>query len=209
MSTGLRLLKQAAISIVFGILVDLGLSIFLRFVLQWDSVDIGTFPQSMGTIACLTSLGVQFALPAGRPTVTVAKAERELALASPPPAGLAVVYVSRTGFIGKAMGLNVVLDGLVVAFLRTPRFTRLTVVPGQHVLTIQASTKEVIKRAASPFEFTVAAGETAVLSFTARVKGEIPVVREPDPASALRKLAGVPMVAPDPDTANMPISMPS
>ena len=48
------------------------------------------------------------------------------------PAGRARVYVLRTGFAGKAAGMNITIDGAVVAQLKSPRFTVIDVAPGAH-----------------------------------------------------------------------------
>jgi len=48
------------------------------------------------------------------------------------PAGRARVYVLRTGFLGKAVGMDITMDGHVVAQLKSPRFTVIDVAPGAH-----------------------------------------------------------------------------
>ncbi len=56
------------------------------------------------------------------------------ALAMRPPAGEALIYVYREGFVGMAAGMNVTLDGRPVAQLKSPRFTCLAIAPGAHLL---------------------------------------------------------------------------
>ena len=48
--------------------------------------------------------------------------------------GRAALYLVRTGFIAKLAGLNVELDGKTVAQLKSPRFARLDIRPGQHLI---------------------------------------------------------------------------
>jgi len=62
-------------------------------------------------------------------------AERDAALAFRPPEGKALLVVYREGFIGMAAGLNVMLDGKLVAQLKSPRFVVAPVDPGRHELT--------------------------------------------------------------------------
>jgi hypothetical protein len=55
-----------------------------------------------------------------------------LTFASEP--GKAALYVLRTQFVGKAVGVNVVIDGREVAQIKSPRFTRVLLTPGAHRL---------------------------------------------------------------------------
>lgn len=48
--------------------------------------------------------------------------------------GRAALYLVRTGFMAKLAGLNVEIDGKTVAQLKSPRFTRLDIRPGQHLI---------------------------------------------------------------------------
>jgi hypothetical protein len=60
---------------------------------------------------------------------------RAQALALTPEPGKAVLYVVRTQFLGKAVGVNVQVDGVEVAQIKSPRFTRILLKPGPHRLT--------------------------------------------------------------------------
>jgi hypothetical protein len=65
--------------------------------------------------------------------VTEATAQQRLeALAFTPVAGKAVLYVFRNQFVGRAVGINVMIDGREVAQLKSPRFTRIVLTPGAH-----------------------------------------------------------------------------
>lgn len=59
-------------------------------------------------------------------------AQRMEALAFAPVAGKAVLYVFRNQFVGRAVGINVLIDGRDVAQLKSPRFTRIVLTPGAH-----------------------------------------------------------------------------
>jgi hypothetical protein len=48
------------------------------------------------------------------------------------PDGRARVYILRTGILGKAVGMDITMDGLAVAQLKSPRFTVVDVAPGAH-----------------------------------------------------------------------------
>lgn len=57
---------------------------------------------------------------------------RATALTFAPTPDKATLYVLRTQFIGKAVGVNVVIDGREVAQIKSPRFTRILLTPGAH-----------------------------------------------------------------------------
>jgi len=59
-------------------------------------------------------------------------AQREEALRFAPAPGKAALYVFRNQFVGRAVGLNVLIDGREVAQLKSPRFTRILLTPGAH-----------------------------------------------------------------------------
>lgn len=57
---------------------------------------------------------------------------KALEFAAPP--GAAALYLYRTGFVGKAAGMNIEVSGRPVAQLKSPRFTRVEVAPGTHLV---------------------------------------------------------------------------
>jgi len=58
--------------------------------------------------------------------------QRAEALKFAPVAGKTVLYVFRNQFVGRAVGINILIDGREVAQIKSPRFTRITVNPGAH-----------------------------------------------------------------------------
>ena len=58
--------------------------------------------------------------------------QRDEALKFAPVVGKAVLYVFRNQFVGRAVGVNVLIDGREVAQLKSPRFTRVLLTPGSH-----------------------------------------------------------------------------
>ena len=58
--------------------------------------------------------------------------QRTEALTFEPIAGKAALYVFRNQFVGRAVGVNVLIDGREVAQLKSPRFTRILLTPGAH-----------------------------------------------------------------------------
>lgn len=58
--------------------------------------------------------------------------QRDEALRFAPAAGKAALYVFRNQFVGRAVGINVLIDGREAAQLKSPRFTRIWLTPGTH-----------------------------------------------------------------------------
>lgn len=58
--------------------------------------------------------------------------QRDEALQFTPVAGKAALYVFRNQFVGRAVGINVLIDGREAAQLKSPRFTRIWLTPGTH-----------------------------------------------------------------------------
>jgi hypothetical protein len=58
--------------------------------------------------------------------------QRAEALQFAPVADKAVLYVFRNQFVGRAVGVNVLIDGREVAQIKSPRFIRVVLTPGPH-----------------------------------------------------------------------------
>lgn len=87
---------------------------------------------------------------------------RARALAFSPEPQKAALYILRKQWVGRAVGVNVVIDGREVVQLKSPRFTRLVLRPGSH--TIAGYTGTAQKPAdGSAVQFTAAAGQITVM----------------------------------------------
>lgn len=60
--------------------------------------------------------------------------QHEQAMSLTPPPGQALVYIVRRGFVAKAAGMTVSLDGVPCAHLKAPQFTCFVAAPGTHQL---------------------------------------------------------------------------
>jgi len=85
------------------------------------------------------------------------------AMAFAAPTGQARVYVLRTGFAGKAAGMNVLLDGVPVAQLKSPRFTVVDMTPGAHEFRAHFSGGAGTQNRECSVKVDVAAGSITVL----------------------------------------------
>ena len=121
-------------------------------------------------------------------------------LASPVPPGMArlIVYRSNTfmkeGFMGRTLGIDLTLDGTSLTQLTNPRFTLIDIAPGAHTLGAGPGPKR------SEQTITAAVGETLIFQLTlpkGSMGGVFGLLREPDNAQAMGKLAAIPMIMPD------------
>jgi hypothetical protein len=115
--------------IVYGLALLAGLAIY--FVLR--SL-LGSEFMMIIALICLVVGGVIVFrnLQTNRKTADAAPEQRAEALAFAPVADKAALYVFRNQFVGRAVGVNVLIDGHEVAQLKSPRFTRLLLTPGAH-----------------------------------------------------------------------------
>ncbi len=150
--------------------------------------------------AFFAGAGVWFALESqanNRQVKTASDQERTNALASSSPEGMALLYIYREGFMGKRLGFDVLLDGQPAAQIKSPRFVRLIVIPGEHSLTVGTKGLAASQNKAASTSLVVNASETII--FRAHVQRGmaqncIMLERELDVSAALGKLALIPMV---------------
>ena len=139
-------------------------------------------------------------LSGNRAVSSVTSAERARLLAEPPPPGQALIYVYREGFVGRAVGYDVVLDFVRVAQLKSPRCTRVVVSPGDHTLAANPPGFAGTQSKAGSIAFTIQPGETIVFALKLRVgmvQGAVELLRELDARTAVARLATITMVTPE------------
>lgn len=154
-----------------------------------------TMPTVMGVI---TFFGLQMRAGNHKESKVDAGA-RQAALSAVVPPGQVLLYVYREGFAGKAVGWNVALDGAELVQLKSPRFTRIVIQPGNHVLGVRVG-GGFAGAQFKPGELAFEAHPGEVLVFAMKAKmgalaSTISFVREPDPVAALQKLEKIQMVA--------------
>ncbi len=88
--------------------------------------------------------------------------QRIEALAFRPVGEKAVLYVFRNQFVGRAVGVNVLIDGSEVAQIKSPRFTRLLLTPGAHRIAGYTGTNKA-PGAHEGLAFTANAGDVLVV----------------------------------------------
>lgn len=126
--------------------------------------------------------------------------ERDQALAFAPPSGQGLLVVYREGFVGKAAGLNISVDGTVRAQLKSPRFVCLPLAPGSHEVTAAFGALAGAQNNAGALSFGLAAGQAVVVRATLSMgllKNTVNLERIDDIDGVRRRLGGFTMVKPE------------
>jgi hypothetical protein len=136
-------------------------------------------------------------LAGNRKVANASGAERDQALSLTPPAGHGQILVYREGFVGKAAGLNVTVDGVIRAQLKSPRFVVLPVTPGSHRVGAGFGGLAGAQNKEGDETVAVAAGQTVVMRATlsmGMLKNTVKLERIDDHEGVQRRLRGITMV---------------
>ncbi len=96
--------------------------------------------------------------------------QRGVALQFAPPADKAALYIFRNQFVGRAVGINVLINGREVAQLKSPRFTRILLTPGAHRIAGYTGTN---KKPADSEGFAIIANAGDVLVLKTEVEAQM------------------------------------
>ena len=88
----------------------------------------------VGTALGVVTMAIVGALSGNKALVLAGSAEDQRAKAFQPDPQLGVVYVFRDAFVGKLVGIDLLVDGAPQAQLRGKTFVRLALAPGSHQL---------------------------------------------------------------------------
>jgi hypothetical protein len=191
-----RILKNGLIAFAVAFVIAVG----LEFLNVWTDPDSSSVSPLIPTVIAIVVFCALQMLSGNRKEVRVDDASRQSSLRAAVPAGQALLYIYREGFVGRLVGWNVSLDGTALAQLRSPRFTQTTLSPGAHTLTV--SLGGIAGKQNKPAEAGFEAQPGEVIMFAMKSKmgalnNTLFFVREPDARAALQKLAKMPMVAPE------------
>jgi hypothetical protein len=135
----------------------------------------------------------------GNRKVQVADAgQRAQALSFAPAEGQALIYFIRTGFAGKAAGMNVSVDGQARAQIKSPQFTCIEVTPGEHLIEAALGGGAGAQNRPQSIAVTVQAGEAVALLLTLKmgaIKGSVSIENIPT-GQAKGLIANMKMVVP-------------
>jgi hypothetical protein len=139
-------------------------------------------------------------LAGNRKVATADEGAKAAALTFTPPAGLASIYVYRDSFIGKAAGMNLSVDDQVVAQLTSPRFTCISVPPGEHKVSAAFGGLAGPQNKGVEVMVTAAAGAAYVFKMSismGMLQNTIELKAMPDLAAAKTALSRMKMTVPD------------
>lgn len=127
-------------------------------------------------------------------------AERAAVLNAPPPEGKVLLVVYREGFVGMAAGLNISVDGVVRAQLKSPRFTVFTLEPGRHEVNAGFGGLAGAQNNQGAYAFDARTGQVVAVRATlsmGALKNTVRLEEMPDIEAVRAKLANVKMVKPE------------
>lgn len=191
---------------VRNLLAGSAVTLFLDALLYWRGHMPGHQP-APGLLQILPGFGFGYVtylllgISSGNRKVTNASGDvRQAALTDPPPPGYGQVFVYRKAFVGRAIGFDLLVDSVPVAQLKSPRFTRLLVPTGEHVLSATRPVVGSAQRTAGAQSFSLAAGESAIFKLDDAGLGgtTLPITRQADAAAAMARFRTMTMVLPDP-----------
>jgi len=157
-------------------------------------------PVIIGAVAGSFTAYILANLSGNRVQPAATAAQKAEALDADPPAGKAFLYLYREGFVAKLAGLNVTVDGRVVAQLKSPGFTSITIEPGSH--TVSAAFGGLAGPQNNSSQVTVQASPGAVVALRMTVKmgalkNSIHIAPQADLGAVKQTLAGMTMTQPD------------
>jgi hypothetical protein len=163
------------------------------------------FPDGPAAAAYGLGTGIFFAyilanLAGNRKEVLANSDQRREALQFQPPPGKAQLVVCRDGFVGRLAGLNLAVDGRPFGQIKSPRFTSVTLAPGQHTLTCAFGGLAGPQSRAGSYAFEAMPGRATVVKIGAQmglVQGSFQFTPMDDLAAAKAKLDYVPMIPAD------------
>ena len=146
------------------------------------------------------SIAMAMMSTSGNRAVKGASAEaRKAAVAMSPAPAEAMIVLFREGFMGKAFGIDIALDGQVKAQLKSGRFTALTIAPGHYRLTCILTGSANAASKPGEVSFEIGSGEAAAFRISLAMKmttSDVVLTRVTDLAAAKAKIARMPMIAP-------------
>lgn len=187
--------------IIVGGIVAFVIAGGLSFFVAAAGGDAGLIPALIGGFFGIFTAYIMANLAGNQKGVAASDADKQAAVSLTPPAGQALLIVMREGFVGMAAGLNVTVNGHVVAQLKSPRFTAIPLSVGSHEMELAFAALAGKQNKPAGERFGGAAGE--VIVYRAKVamgalQNTIALERIHADADLSNKLRGMTMTAPNP-----------
>lgn len=184
--------------IIVGFIVAFVISGGLSFFVTAAGGDAGFIPALIGGFFGVFTAYIMANLVGNQKGVAASDADKQAAVAFQPQPGKAMLIVMREGFVGKAVGLNVTVDGRVVAQLKSPRFIAVPLDVGQHEMEVAFGGLAGQQNRADAERFGTGAGEVVVYAASVSIgalKNTIALHRIHADAALSAKLKGMTMTA--------------
>lgn len=124
-------------AVVAGFVVAFVVGGGLSLLMISAGADAGFLPGMVGALMGVFTAYIMGNLAGNRKGRAASEAEKQAVLDFRPDSpDQALLIVFREGFVGKAAGMDLSVDGRFVAQLKSPRFTAVSVAPGGHQLSM-------------------------------------------------------------------------
>jgi hypothetical protein len=185
--------------VIVGLIVTFVTAALLGFIGSMGGADMGFKPALVGMIFGAFTYYIMANLAGNVKGKAATPEAKAAAVALRPEPGKAMLIVFREGFIGKAAGMNVIVDGKPRAQLKSPRFTAIPLEPGSHDLETAFGALAGKQSRASHETFSVVAGDVVI--FQAKIsmgalKNTINVERMTPNQTIANRFADMVMIAP-------------
>src|SRR5262249_31353229 len=151
-----------------------------------------TVPLFGGVFAGSLTAYLMANLAGNRKIANASDTDKRTALARTPPAGKALVFLYREGFVAKLAGMNLGIDGHAVPQLKSPRFTCVVVSAGKPTLKASFGGLAGPQNRTTELEITAAPDSVIAARFTVGlgvVQNKPAITVMPDTAAVLQTLA--------------------
>ena len=193
-------MSKYARPIIVGLIVAFVVSGGLSFLAAAGGADPGFTPALVGMIFGTFTAYIMANLAGNKKGVAASDADKQAAVSLTPPPGQALLIVMREGFVGMAAGLNVTVDGRIVAQLKSPRFTAIPLSVGSHEMELAFAALAGKQNKPAVERFGAGAGEVVVYRAKVAIgalQNTIALERIHANADLSNKLRGMTMTAPD------------
>jgi hypothetical protein len=185
-------------AILWGLVAGFVVGVLIGFV--YHDAPGSRMPLYCGAFAGVLTAYLKANLAGNRKIAAASDADKHAALTRTPPPGKALLFLYRTGFVAKLAGMNIGVDGKIVAQLKAPRFTCVVVSAGKHTLKASFGGLAGPQTRVAEAEVATPADRIVVVRFTVGlgvVQNRPDIVVMPAGADSLIPLQGMAMIPPD------------
>lgn len=190
-----KMTRAAVIGIVVAAAVSSGLSFWMASIGAQSSATTWI----LGAILGAFTFYILANLSGNKKAVYADPAQHAAAVSMTPPPGQGLLVAFREGFVAKAAGMNVSVDGREIAQLKAPRFTAVALPPGSHTLHVAFGGLAGAQNTPADLTFALTEGQVVAVRISVSMGLTANVIKlEPasDLAAVQSKIAAMHMVVP-------------